>query len=294
MRNVQLLAENSAKPGNKFAKNFGKFTRNSCGFILTACLLPGILTANTTALGSASSAQTATCQARSGVKTTALLELFTSEGCSSCPPAEKWHAGIKSSASVIPLAWHVDYWDRLGWKDRFAHPYATERQRAVAALEGSRNIYTPQSAVHSRSIYHTESAAIKARLEQTNAQNSTAVVSVQAEFTANKTVAVKLSIDTPDSAARGFVALVEDGLVSNVRSGENSGATLRHDHVVRQFAGPFSLGANGSLNQSISLVVPPDSNPARLSLVAWAETARGQVLQSVKLEPIAACKLALK
>lgn len=294
MRNVQLLAKNSAKSGNKFANNFGKYTRNSAGFVLTACLLPSLLTANTAPSANASSVQAATCQARSGAKTTALLELFTSEGCSSCPPAEKWHAGIKSSPSAIPLAWHVDYWDRLGWKDRFAHPYATERQRAIAALEGSRTIYTPQSAVQSRSIYHTESAAIKARLEQTNSQNSAAVVSVQAEFATNKTVAVQLKIDNQGAAALGFVALVEDGLVSNVRSGENSGATLRHDHVVRQFAGPFNVGANGNLNQSVNLTVPPDSNPARLSLVAWAETARGQVLQSVKLESLTACKQTLK
>ena len=96
----------------------------------------------------------ATCGARSGASTVALVELYTSEGCDSCPPADRWLAGAfrgnADTARAIPLAFHVDYWDRLGWKDRFASAAFTERQYAAMRANHTGFVYTPQVLVQGR------------------------------------------------------------------------------------------------------------------------------------------------
>src|ERR1043166_2112982 len=93
------------------------------------------------------SATAATTTFESGDTQTALVELFTSEGCSSCPPAEKWLSAFKSNPDLwkktVPVAFHVDYWDHLGWTDRFAKPEFTVRQQRYAAGFGGDSVYTP-------------------------------------------------------------------------------------------------------------------------------------------------------
>src|SRR5881409_4325855 len=83
----------------------------------------------------------------SGDTQSSLIELFTSEGCSSCPPAEKWLSALKSSSDLwkkaVPVAFHIDYWDHPGWRDRFAKPEFTSRQRRYAAAWGGDSVYTP-------------------------------------------------------------------------------------------------------------------------------------------------------
>src|SRR5882672_8121679 len=88
----------------------------------------------------------AECTVRSGPEANALVELYTSEGCSSCPPADRWISSFANGADkrVVPLAFHVSYWDYIGWKDTFADERYTERQRALAKAAGARSVYTPQ------------------------------------------------------------------------------------------------------------------------------------------------------
>ena len=90
----------------------------------------------------------------SGPQQTALIELYTSEGCSSCPPAEAWMSRLKDSPGLwkqfVPIAFHVDYWDRLGWRDRFSSQQWTERQRRYASLWQSESVYTPAVVVNGR------------------------------------------------------------------------------------------------------------------------------------------------
>jgi len=90
----------------------------------------------------------------SGPQQTALIELYTSEGCSSCPPAESWMSRLKDSPGLwkqfVPIAFHVDYWDRLGWRDRFSSQRWTERQRRYASLWQSESVYTPAVVVNGR------------------------------------------------------------------------------------------------------------------------------------------------
>ncbi|MDE2275535.1 MAG: DUF1223 domain-containing protein, partial [Burkholderiales bacterium] len=84
------------------------------------------------------------CRATSGPMPPAVVELYTSEGCSACPPAERWLSSLTGRPGVIALAFHVDYWDRLGWADRFASPENTARQHAWARQAGNGTVYTPQ------------------------------------------------------------------------------------------------------------------------------------------------------
>ena len=107
------------------------------------------------ALWAAAAAQAASpapgvCLARSGAMAPTVVELYTSEGCSSCPPADRWLSTLKGQPGVLALAFHVNYWDRLGWPDRFASAEATARQHELAQRAGSRNVYTPQVIANGR------------------------------------------------------------------------------------------------------------------------------------------------
>ena len=114
--------------------------------ILCACLM--------SFLPIAATGTPAECSVSSGTSRVALLELYTSEGCSSCPPADRWLSGLAAkgvnSERVVPLALHVDYWDYIGWRDRFAHPGFSERQRQMAVLGNSTLVYTPQVMLNGR------------------------------------------------------------------------------------------------------------------------------------------------
>jgi hypothetical protein len=92
------------------------------------------------------------CSAVSGSQTNALVELYTSEGCSSCPPADQWLTRLKTQSNqlgnIVPIALHVDYWDYIGWKDNFANPAFAKRQRDMAASGRARGVYTPQIAIN--------------------------------------------------------------------------------------------------------------------------------------------------
>jgi hypothetical protein len=176
-------------------------------------------------------------------KTTAthLLELFTSEGCSSCPPAETWLGKLKNDDRLwqefIPVAFHVDYWDGLGWKDRFAQPEWTRRQRAYADRWRNSSVYTPGFVLDGREWQNgagklSFSTRENAGLLVAAANGNTVTVSFQP--------AVKFSGGSAHLAWLGF------NLLSNIRAGENEGRSLRHDFVVlRHAAAPLVRDANG-------------------------------------------------
>ena len=167
------------------------------------------------------------CSARSGAEAPTIVELYTSEGCNSCPPADRWLSTLAGRADVIALAFHVDYWDRLGWKDRFASPAHTERQQRLQRASGARFIYTPQVIVNGHDWRGWPGALPQA---------AASVVDIELRREgAHVDGAVTPRAGAPARLAAYWVAL-EDGHVSHVRAGENAGATLRHDAVVRAYA----------------------------------------------------------
>src|ERR1700760_3456048 len=113
--------------------------------------LLGLAVSATLALAAPTGASAASsCSAQSGATVPAVIELYTSEGCNSCPPADRWLSSLKGRDDVVALAFHVDYWDSLGWKDRFAQPQFTQRQNATQHTSGARFAYTPQVILDSR------------------------------------------------------------------------------------------------------------------------------------------------
>jgi len=165
------------------------------------------------------------CAAHSGAKAPHVVELYTSEDCSSCPPADRWLAGLRDRPDVVPLAFHVDYWDRLGWVDRHASPLWTRRQQEAAARAGTRAVYTPQVLLDGRDYRGwpaLPAAAEPARVALSLRRDGAAYVAE-----------ARRPAGAP-AALAGYWAVTEDGHVSQVRAGENLGATLHHDAVVRE------------------------------------------------------------
>lgn len=216
------------------------------------------------------------CQASSGPRVVPLVELFTSEGCDSCPPADRWLSATfppgRSDASV--LAFHVDYWDRLGWKDRFASAQYTARQRAAMRANGATFVYTPQVLVQGRDVETSRRGrAVDA------ARTMAARASIRLE-TGPAKVTVRAEVD---ASARRDVALwlayTDSGLVTNVKAGENSGARLTHDHVVRALYGPFAV--DKAVEVAIAHPAERGQHPALVAFVQNAVT--GEVLQTLTL-----------
>ena len=167
------------------------------------------------------------CQARSSPQQTTLVELYTSEGCNSCPPADRWLSSLKSRPDVLAAAFHVDYWDRLGWKDRFADPRYTQRQAEGQLRSGAKFSYTPQVLVNGRDWRRWPELPAKA-------MPASVLIELQREDDGRIAVRVVPTAAAPPRLGLWWV-LLEDGHVSAVKAGENAGVRLRHDHVARAY-----------------------------------------------------------
>jgi hypothetical protein len=238
-------------------------------------------------------ATAAECTASSGSNRVALIELYTSEGCSSCPPADRWLSRIASlgfgPGRVVPLAMHVDYWDRLGWPDRFAQSLFSERQRAMAALNGAGFVYTPQVLVNGKDFRGWSGGAFSSRIDQLNRLPARARVQASVSAPAADQIAVKVAATAPreDSPAL-YVALYENGLSSEVRAGENAGSTLRHDYVVREWRGPIPIDGKTDIAWQGAFTLKPGWNASQMGVAAFVQNAQnGEVLQAIQL---ALCK----
>ncbi len=198
----------------------------------------------------------AECSAKSGVQTVPLLELYTSEGCSSCPPADKWMSGIKTN-KVTPLAFHVDYWDYIGWKDRFSKADYSVRQRKTAAFGSAGFVYTPQFVMNGRDFKGWDNSRLSQSVEASQKLASRANLSINAVTETNGDITLKTSAQAvkPIDAKNAdvFVALYENKLVSQVKAGENSGSTLKHDYVVREFFGAYQLSNQNEFSKNFTL-----------------------------------------
>jgi hypothetical protein len=172
---------------------------------------------------------------------THLLELYTSEGCSSCPPAEAWLGKLKSDDRLwqdfVPVAFHVDYWDRLGWKDRFAQPEWTQRQRAYANQWRNSSVYTPGFVLDGR-----EWQDWSGKLSFPTRENAGLLT---ASGNGNL-VAITFQPAGKFTGGSAHVAWLGFNLSSNIEAGENAGRSLRHDFVVlRHAAAPLLRDGNG-------------------------------------------------
>lgn len=232
-------------------------------------------------------ASAAECTARSGPNTAALIELYTSEGCSSCPPADRWLSAFapgSGNGDVVALAFHVSYWDYIGWKDVFADPRHAERQRERAPASGARYVYTPQVVVGGRDLPGWSSPrSATAALETLRRKPAPVSIEVMLRVAADRTLTAQVIATGGESLAKAdlalLTALTQNGLSSRVTAGENRGEKLQHDFVVRDFAVQPGLG------KSIATFKPrPDWNPERMAVAAFVQNLKtGEVLQAVSL-----------
>ncbi|HMJ05034.1 MAG TPA: DUF1223 domain-containing protein [Chthoniobacterales bacterium] len=206
---------------------------------------------------------------------THLLELYTSEGCSSCPPAEAWLSQLKSEPQLwrnfVPIAFHVDYWDRLGWRDPLAAKQWTARQYAYSARWGSGSVYTPGFVLDGREL--------RDRRVPASAGESAGVL----KLTVRENGAITAHFSPATGGARSFdlhVARLGFGLNIDVKAGENSGRKLRHDFVVLGLTNE-SMNA-GAAELRLPEPTQPAATSARGAIAAWVtEAGQMEPLQAV-------------
>jgi hypothetical protein len=237
-------------------------------------------------------AEAADCRVATGKQTNVLVELFTSEGCNSCPPADRWLSALgrrtAGEGRIVPLAWHVDYWDYIGWKDRFAQAAFSDRQHRLAQVRHDRFVYTPQVLVQGRDFrswsrggFDTLAAGIqglpaRARIELAIVGQSDSEIEVE--------VSAKLldSVVRKNPAAYGlFLAAYANGLSTEVAAGENAGRRLGHDHVAFGWRGPIAFGPEGVLRQRQRLALP-QASPGASGVAAFVQSAHtAEVVQAL-------------
>ena len=237
------------------------------------------------------SVQAAPCSARSGPRTTALVELYTSEGCDSCPPADRWlrSLGARGYAPerVVPLSLHVNYWDYLGWKDPSAQQRFSDRQRRLAQVMGARIVYTPQVLLQGRDFRRWHSADFEAAVARINAQPPRASLSLALGTGRKDTLDVTVEAALLDAGAQPdaalYLASYENRLVSRVSAGENEGRTLAHDYVAFEWVGPIPFeGGRIAVQRALALV--PGAVRAHSGVAAFVQNRRtGEVLQALML-----------
>jgi hypothetical protein len=238
------------------------------------------------ASGSALAQSPTTCQARSGASVPTVLELYTSEGCSSCPPADRWLSTFKGRADVLAMAFHVTYWDRLGWPDRFALPEGTARQQTLAALAQAQQVYTPQVVTNGRDWPNWQRSNPVGAVPSSATPPVLTVTRVGDQVTALvEPIPAGAVTGTGQGVTRlsGFWAVLENDHESRVRAGENAGETLRHDHVVRQYKPLAAWASNQRGAYQLTVGRGEAKHPRRVAFVV-TEAATQKPLQAVWLD----------
>ena len=232
------------------------------------------------------------CALQSGPQRTPVLELFTSEGCSSCPPADRWLSmtfdAARPRTNAVPLVFHVDYWDRLGWPDRFSDRVYSQRQSEVARRARSSTVYTPQFVFDGGDAGPGGIATQLAGLARTAAQQAPSR-SITAGIVRQPDGTLRITGASAPTATGGtvvasdtFVVLYQNALVSKIAAGENAGRTLRHDFVVRRFAGPFASDAIGRAVFDVRWTPPAEFRADDAGVAVFTEDpVTGRTLQAV-------------
>jgi len=243
-----------------------------------------LLTAHSVAAG-------AQCSATSTERRVPLLELYTSEGCNSCPPADRWFSALPTRGltpkQVVALGFHVDYWNYLGWRDPFSKPAYSARQRAASLRNKASFVYTPQFLLdgrdYRRGIFRDDFANRIADIGQEKARARIQLDQVvEVSETVSARIHVALSDSVPLPGARAYVAIYENNLSNQIGAGENRGKRLQHDFVVRELSAPRAVGADGKLVFDHHFGLEPGWKQKDLHLAAFVQDERaGETLQAI-------------
>ncbi len=218
-------------------------------------------------------------------RTPVLVELFTSEGCSSCPAADRLLGELDreqpvARAEIIALGEHVDYWDELGWHDRFSSPLFTARQQAYAERFGIAGPYTPQMVVDGRTEFVGSDGRRAVDVIRAAAARPKLSLTIGAVAVDGRRVSGDVMVG-PARVGSLYAALVDPKDVTEVRRGENGGRRLMHAGVVRTLVRlepkPEPRGATSGGRVPFSLIAPADAAPAAMRVVVFAIDGRGAV-----------------
>jgi hypothetical protein len=246
------------------------------------CALPFLLIA-----GPAGSQNQSGTTPQDGVKasTAVLVELFTSEGCSSCPPADKLLADLERTqrikdVEVIALSEHVDYWNRLGWKDPFSSAEFTRRQSEYATALRLDDYYTPQMIVDGQAAFVGSSSRLALEAITKAARSPKAVAKAALKGSTAKSVTVAVTIENCPDVSNGdtadvMLAVTESGLSSKVSRGENSGRELAHSSVTRKLIQIGSL-KNGLFTAEARVDLNPNWKRQNMKAVAFVQERRSR------------------
>ncbi|HUR88211.1 MAG TPA: DUF1223 domain-containing protein [Ramlibacter sp.] len=215
----------------------------------------------------------AVCVAKSAATLTPVVEVYTSEGCSSCPPADKWLSALKDDVAkgrVVAQGFHVGYWDYIGWVDRFANPLYTQRQRKVASWNGISSIYTPQIVRNGQDW----------RDERVLLSPEPARASIELRRTADDAFAASVAPADGVGSWGAYWTVTENGHSSKVKSGENTGEFLKHDFVVRQYVSAGDHRGAGAL--TLRTIAATAGHPRQVNLVVF-DPKSGKTLQALSL-----------
>ena len=212
----------------------------------------------------------------------AVLELFTSEGCSSCPPADKLLARMEEQAGNTPvylLAYHVDYWDRLGWKDPFSKPEFSKRQYEYSELLNS-SVFTPQLIINGkRSFVGSDEPGIRKALKEVLESKTSGSLMLKAAIQTDK-LSVDYRGDWQGKSAQLVLALVKKEAVNKVGNGENGGRTLHHVQIVHNtYRHHLTPGTEGTCE----IPKPENFNADEWELIGFIQSqGTGEIFQAAK------------
>lgn len=271
--------------------------------IVALVALLALITAAAAATAADPNATPQTAASAAGTPAPIVVELFTSQGCSSCPPADRLLNRLmsdpKMASEVIPLAFHVDYWDHQGWVDPFSSHDWTVRQEGYAQEFRVNQVYTPQLVVNGRTqCVGNQEADVRQQIDQALGDRPDGVVTVddvtvssppsrksdgslKVKVTAHLTRPVQDPLDL-------WVAVTENGLTTSVRGGENATATLHDNHVVRGLVKALTLPAGASAAQSgeVTLPLAHGADLASFTVAAFLQDSKTHVIDGAATRPV--------
>lgn len=227
-----------------------------------------------------------------------VLELFTSQGCSSCPPADKLLTRLaqdpKLRGRVIPLSFHVDYWDYIGWQDPFASPRWSERQRDYGRAFRSNRIYTPQLVVNGKTeCVGSHEAVVRKQIAAALAATPAGRVTLEtAPAGADGRLSVRVGAEMAQTAVAGnldlWVVVWETGLETPVEAGENASRKLHNDYVVRRLEKALTLPGKAGAKETGEIVLGLDKRWKRgnLGVAAFLQDPATRVIHGAATKPL--------
>jgi len=220
-------------------------------------------------------------------KALVLVELFTSQGCSSCPPADRVLSELGDGDGIIPIAFHVDYWNSLGWQDPFSSARWSTRQRQYARVMPTGRVYTPQAVIQGRQhCVGSRRGCVSEAVEEARRLGTTARLEGVLEKSEEGALQVAIAATSAtEESLEAFVVLIENDLVTEIPRGENARRTLHNDHVVRRVTQALSLDgpteANSAKVGRVTFELDPSWNRSHLGLVAFLQNPQSRAIQAV-------------